>query len=115
MHNFIKWQPKNAENGAKEPSDGALLQEPTQEHSAKALNARISLADFEAGIQPSGKDEEHKYKIRCRGEPGAQRPQKAVYDAQPGAHGHAACKPGCGDGRGHPIRRRSQPPCRGSS
>lgn len=48
--------------------------------------------------------------------PGAQRPQKSVDQAKPCSQQAAGNEPDCPDfRRRHPISRRSQPPCRGSS
>lgn len=116
MQNFLKWQPDQAKNGLQQPSDGPVEADGAQHQGCGAADAGIAPVDAETGKDPAGQHRQQKNRIRSVGKPGPQGPQEAIHQPQSGTHRQAQRKPGGGNSRGgHPIRRRSQPPCRGSS
>lgn len=85
-------------------------------HAQVSCQPDIAPADGEIEMQPCPEACDHKQKVRKKGVPGAQGPQKAVEDPQGGAERQGCQQPPEGNRRGiHGSSRRQKPAGRGGA
>ena len=108
--------PESPKNGGSQGPEACGCTPASQKKSCAAAQTKIAAADSEAEIQPNREGTGKEQQIPQAGEPGPQRPQKFIEEAQSGPQGQGGGEPAGGQRRrDHPSRRLSQPPVRISS
>jgi hypothetical protein len=108
--------PESPKNGGSQGPQTCGCTPASQKKSCAAAQTKIAAADSEAEIQPNREGTGKEQQIPQAGEPGPQRPQKFIEEAQSGPQGQGGGEPAGGQRRrDHPSRRLSQPPVRISS